>query len=277
MSPPFAASGSLTTDKRQIDDAGGWDTQTDWEAFQSASNIEITNGSVQLGQVSAPAGVIHSYPVETYGASTWTDNVGTADMTVNGMTQTTFSTGDDSVSGDGSNDYGTATGPESVATDADFGIAFTIQASSLGKATYMGMQDSNMNRLRIRSDDFWGSPTGNVSLQLQDGTNQLVVETTSAIDDGSPHAVVINKSSDDPTGVEIYVDDMSTAATTANRVNEGFNSGNYSPGVSFAFFAENRSGGPVNFAPIQLGIIEFKTDTYSQSDRDNFVSRRPEV
>lgn len=43
----YESSGSLTTDKKS-GDSFGWDTQTDWEAYQSINNINIVNGALEL-------------------------------------------------------------------------------------------------------------------------------------------------------------------------------------------------------------------------------------
>lgn len=47
---PYPSNGSLTTDKRTINDSDGWGTQSEWEAYQSASNVVVTNGTVQLAE-----------------------------------------------------------------------------------------------------------------------------------------------------------------------------------------------------------------------------------
>lgn len=52
---PFNTDGTLTTDKKTVNDTDGWDTQTEWEAYQSATNIQISTGVVKLSEVAVPA------------------------------------------------------------------------------------------------------------------------------------------------------------------------------------------------------------------------------
>lgn len=47
---PYESQGTLTTDVREVSVSSTWDTQSDWEAYQSASNIAINNGAVELSE-----------------------------------------------------------------------------------------------------------------------------------------------------------------------------------------------------------------------------------
>lgn len=60
----FYENGTLTTDKRTIDDAQTWDTQTDWEAYQSKTNIQIANGVVKLSELNIPASTFGWYAAD---------------------------------------------------------------------------------------------------------------------------------------------------------------------------------------------------------------------
>lgn len=51
---PYASQGTLTTDKREIGESETWETQTDWEAYQSISDVEISNGSLILSEPLPP-------------------------------------------------------------------------------------------------------------------------------------------------------------------------------------------------------------------------------
>lgn len=55
---PYVSDGTLTTDKRTVDDAQTWDSQSDWEAYQSATDVEIVSGAVQLAETTAPTTVV---------------------------------------------------------------------------------------------------------------------------------------------------------------------------------------------------------------------------
>lgn len=59
---PFKDSGTLTTDKRTVDVSTEWATQTDWEAYQSQTNINITTGTLKLADESGiPESVVSQY------------------------------------------------------------------------------------------------------------------------------------------------------------------------------------------------------------------------
>lgn len=77
----YPSNGSLTTDKRTVDDTTTWDSQSDWEAYQSASNVEIVSGSVQLVEHTQPipdSAILH-WRMEDGSGSTVTDSVGSFD------------------------------------------------------------------------------------------------------------------------------------------------------------------------------------------------------
>jgi hypothetical protein len=46
----FQTNGNLTTDKRTVNDTTTWDTDTDWNAYQSKSGIQISNGVLKLAE-----------------------------------------------------------------------------------------------------------------------------------------------------------------------------------------------------------------------------------
>lgn len=45
---PFPQSGTLTTDKRTVNDSTQWETSQDWDNNQSSTNIDIQNGVIKL-------------------------------------------------------------------------------------------------------------------------------------------------------------------------------------------------------------------------------------
>lgn len=46
----FQENGNLTTDKRTANDTSNWDTDTDWNAYQSKSGIQVSNGVLKLAE-----------------------------------------------------------------------------------------------------------------------------------------------------------------------------------------------------------------------------------
>lgn len=57
----YASEGTLKTDKREVAESETWESQTDWEAYQSVSNIEITNGTLLLSEQSFPDSGVARY------------------------------------------------------------------------------------------------------------------------------------------------------------------------------------------------------------------------
>lgn len=59
---PYVSNDTLVTDKRTINDSDGWDSQSEWAAYQSVDGIVINNGVLEL--VDIP--VIDSFEDEDY-------------------------------------------------------------------------------------------------------------------------------------------------------------------------------------------------------------------
>lgn len=86
---PYPSSGTLTTDAREIAIDETWDSQTDWESYQSLNNVEIVNGVVMLEETEIPdTGNLQSHYVASEidandgdAISTWPDSAGSYDAT----------------------------------------------------------------------------------------------------------------------------------------------------------------------------------------------------
>lgn len=117
---PYEPNGTLVSDKLQIADSDGWDTQAEWEAYQSRSSVEIINGVVQLADTSAPSsGDLQAHYVagqqpESDGqtVSPFVDQQGTDDLAATGdpLLQTGVIDAEDVVRYDGADDYHDASG-----------------------------------------------------------------------------------------------------------------------------------------------------------------------
>ncbi len=90
---PYVSNGTLKTDEREVAISETWDTQTEWEAYQSLNGIQINSGVLSLAEVTVPdAGeLIARYDAqalsESDGASvsTWPDETGNGnDLTAGG-------------------------------------------------------------------------------------------------------------------------------------------------------------------------------------------------
>jgi len=222
-----------------------------------------------------PSTVVHQYVAENF-ASPWLDEVGSADMAVNGMTASTFSNGQESVSGDGTDDYGQSNGPEDLPQNKSFGIAFTFVSSDTSDpSTWFSSRDINA-RLSIVDIDFFSGSNGQIAtIVADDNGNQFIEETDSAYVDGNIHAVIINKV--DNSRINFYVDTMTNAVNSTTQQSQGFDHSNYTNSFDMTFFAENDSGTIQNYKDMEFGAIEFNTETYTEQERKDFVARRPEV
>lgn len=243
------------------------------------------NRGARISQISdSGGGDIHDYSVdyryiaESY-QSPWPDETDTADMTVSGLSESTFNNGSVSVSGDGSVDHGIADGPQSYGSLESFGIGFTLSttdgAGNIAGANTGGTGNGD-SALEIESGN--AGPNGSIELFLQDSDNfddRLWEYTDNSYNDGNVHAVFLNKTSD--TNVDIFVDDVDSTVSSTTETNNFFNSSNVSIGASFGFYANNRGGSiKKNFA-MDVGVFEFKPSPYSQTERQSFVDWRPEA
>lgn len=222
-----------------------------------------------------PDSVVYQYRAEDF-ASPWPDQVGSADMTVNGLAATTFPDGTDAVAGDGSS-HGLADGPQTLGSNSSFAVAFTVNYSNVNDNDRWFGVDGDTAQFRVYTSDFNGS-VGNIRLWLTDtnGNNATRGTQNTTFDDGNTHSVVINKPDDNPDNWDVYVDDMDNdiGVTTGDT---GFDSSNFAADGDLAFFAGNNQGSIANQIDSDVGVFEFWDTPLTQTDREDFVSRRPEV
>jgi hypothetical protein len=104
------------------------------------------------------------------------------------------------------------------------------------------------------------------------------VETNGSFDDGNPHLVVMNKSGDNPSDIDFYVDDMVNPVGT-NTLDSGFDHNNIGSLQRMGFFCriDENLGKIAETLDAKMGLWEFNADTYDQSEREALKERRPEV
>jgi len=220
-----------------------------------------------------PDSVEYQYVAGNF-ASPWADEVGGADMTVNGISASTFSNGEESVAGDGSNDFGIADGPESIGSNQSFTLAFTNQFSSVSSLESAFGAFDGAAELNVRTNN----DTANFQLQLSDSNaNILRVSSDNTFGDGTPHAVVFTKTGDTASDISLYVDDMANEEPLIIEVDDAFDHTNFNLTTNMAFFARNNQGSIGLYGNRDCGVFEFASAAYTQTQRENFVSRRPEV
>jgi len=228
-----------------------------------------------------PDSVVHQYDFVadwSQGATSVPDGIGSADMSLTGDPVDATIGGESGAEGDGTDGYGSADGPQTIPQNQSMAIAFTYQASGLGGLdTYMGSEDgSTTNRLRIYTGQ--SGTAGDIQIDLSDGNdNFLRVYTNNQYDDGTPHAVVINKTGNNASDISIYVDDMTTPVSDTDALNEAFDNTAYSNTQALAAWAWSASGSIQDYINSIYGVLEFNSAEYSESERQDFVSRRPEV
>ena len=248
-----------------------------WDGSAWVNSLNKPGVTADLSSL-IPDSVVHQYPYSTFSTSTWSDNVGGAGMTVNGMVSDTFGNGESSVFGDGTDDYGLADGPQNLPQNETFGVALTLEDPSGSDTSYwMGSSDGNAS-IWLYDSNFTDGTTGEMQFAVQDNNgNSIIVETDSSIADGNIHLIVWNKNSNSAAGVDIYVDDMSTTVPTTAREEQAFDHTNYTNAEPMGFFAERRDGSINNYKSYDAGIFEFNTEPYTQTERDELKARRPEV
>jgi hypothetical protein len=200
-------------------------------------------------------------------------------MSVNGMVSDTFSNGEDSVFGDGADDYGQATGPETLPQNETFGVAFTFESTDkTDLSTWFGFGLGPSTQFTVEDNDGFTGANGLIAFRLEDDNgNDLTVQTDSDYVDGNPHLVVINKGGNAGSNVDIYVDDMTTPTSSTVQEDDGFDHTSFTQTNDMMFYAVNDAGSPTNHKEMDAGIFEFNTEQYTESERTDLKNRRPEV
>lgn len=233
----------------------------------------VRAGYLSAGKDAIPDSVTNQW-VAPFFASPWDDEVGGAKMSVNSLSTTTIN-GNTFVSADGSsNNYGLADAPV-FGDKSTWGIAFTINVNSADVGdfdTVCGLFDSSAVdglRNRIVSDQM------DISLRMNGNSVRYKGGTVA---DGTTHAIVLNRNGSRDYG--IYVDDMSTdtgSVVLDETGGSGHNASDWTLSADWGFFCSNKEGNQKSFLNADIGTFEFNSSAYSLSERQNFVSRRPEV
>lgn len=234
--------------------------------------LDINGQVIEIEVTDIPNSVVNQYVAPNF-ANPWPDEIGTADMSIDGGLTTTTIKNETFVTGDGTDDAGTSSA-DVLGNRNQFGIAYTINTASADVGDYdviAGLSDSGFNdvvRLRVVND--------NAEFDWRSGGSNDVLVEGDTIADGATHAVVINKTGNSSSDIEIYVDDMNTdTATVVQSITADPTNWSYSG--DWGFWAENINGSLEDYINADIGTIEFNTEPYSQTEREKFVSRRPEV
>jgi hypothetical protein len=250
-----------------------------------------TNGDVRPGRnlileekaVRTPNSVVHQYRGQNFTDSVWADSVGEADIILNGPQNAVLDGSESVKSGksDGVDDFGitstnSPSNPSDLPENESFGVAFTFQSQDkTNKSAWFGCESQTSDVFfRVIDVDALDGSNGELLFNLNDGTDSLNVETTDSFADGQVHLVCINKKSNNPSDVNIYVDDMTTPVSV--NASGQFDNTSYSLNRDMTFFANNRTSVD-QFKSFFAGLFEFNEDIYDSVDRQNLKTRRPEV
>jgi hypothetical protein len=263
----------------------------DSSGFETSGDIRPGRNLI-LDQTVAdtPNSVIHQYRGQNVTNSIWADSVSDADMLMNGP-QNTILDGSDSAQGassDGVDDFAVASrststqsNPADLPEKKTFGIALTFQTTDASDLTsYFATLSATNSRFSLSDTDFFSGETGNLVFTVQDTDgNSFDVETDPSISfaDGNVHICVINKNGNSASDINIYVDDLTTPVSTTIQRAQGFDPTRYDNPGELVFFARDNQGTIERFKQFSAGLFEFSTEPYSQIERNNLKSRRPEV
>lgn len=194
---PYNSEGTLTTDTREVAISETWETQQDWEAYQSITSIEISNGVVQLQLSQAPDSAVAQYNAQQLtgfsdgdSVSSLPDQIGSLNLNGNGTFRPNGINGFQSVEYDGVDDIHEASGTTVnqkfvvyAVIDPDFddtvGSNQEIVSSQDGTNTRLSWGSGNGNWIMFGGADvISGSTNTNRSLitAVFDGTNSLIRE-----------------------------------------------------------------------------------------------------
>jgi hypothetical protein len=224
-----------------------------------------------------PGSVIHQYRGENFTTSTWTDSVGNADMSINGVSASTLN-GSRAASSDGVDDFGvtSAPGPESLPEQETFGIAVVFRSTDQRDLTTLFSAESSTSIFELTDSDAFDNLTGELRFRLQDNNrNTIVTETSDKFFDGDTHLLCLNKNGNNATDVNFYVDDMNSQVKTNEPQAQKFNNTAYTNNRATAFFASNVRGSIARHLDADMPFIEFNSDPYSQQDRLDLKQRAP--
>lgn len=202
---PYYTNGSLTSSKIVINDSDGWDSQSEWEAYQSANQTEIVNGSVQLGEAPAiPDGIVSRWQYnDDSDTSTAIDSEGSNDGTINGATYTTSAKeGSHALSFDGTADYVETANPPGF--DESITVMAWFYFDSVPNVSYVFNDYNDGSGSWFILGVGAGATNGNLMFQVDDGSNNPSVDSgVAATTDTWYHVVGVYDASDGE--LRIYV------------------------------------------------------------------------
>jgi hypothetical protein len=175
--PIYKPDGNLVTDKKSSDLT--WDTQTEWEAYQSKTDISISNGIVQLNEITTPDSGVSRWTfddADTDG-STAADVWGDDDGTINGATTGVSGKFGEAYSFDGTDDNVYIGAIPELESATEFSISLWVNDSSFPGQfiPYFGYYPDIDNGIFIGH-----TPDGDALFNVETNTTRAIY------DDGTP-------------------------------------------------------------------------------------------
>lgn len=210
------------------------------------------------------------------------DSIGSADGTNNGVSLVTGGdyAGGAAGDGDGTDDHIATTtwGTFGSNMDSDFAIAFSIhppasEAVVLGTANSDGSGD---NSLYIRTDDAFNGSLGTLTWAIRgdgDGGAFNAVESTTDLTSGGPYRVVVNKTGNSASDMQIWVNQADDNASTIRDQFDETTVIDFNEAV--ALFAANTGGTIQGYLSAILDDICVFGNSLTQSEIESYTNPWP--
>jgi hypothetical protein len=128
--------------------------------------------------------------------------------------------------------------------------------------------ESSTGVFELIDSDAFDNSTGELRLRLKDDNGKTIVtETSDKFLDGDTHLLCLNKTGNNATDVNFYVDSMTSQVNTNEPATQRFNNTAYTNNRDTGFFAANVQGSIVRHQDADIAFIEFNEQPYSQQDR----------
>jgi hypothetical protein len=242
--------------------------------------VQTSQGVFSITNTSGtPNSVNNQYKGRNFTTSTWTDSVGTADMSVNGVNvSSTTLNGSRAASSDGVDDIATANGPQDLPKQKTFGFSFTFRTTDTTDGTdWLGVSDSG-GRFAVTDSNVRDGTNGELLVDITDSNdNSLFVQTASSFADGFGHLACINVNGDSASDIVIYIDDMSQSGGVATQieVDDPFDNSLYNVSTDMGFFDRNSPSGASREKDLKSSFFEFNSEPYTRQERQELLKRAP--
>lgn len=278
--PTYETDGFLTTSKQSEDDGDDltWDTQAEWNAYQAIDDVEVPGNYFRLQDITIPSSVViqHTATGWAQGDSTVADDDGgTNPMSLTGDLQaTTLSDGSESITADGSNDYGQFTMPSAIeGSDLNaFAVEYAIGSFPTTETTLFGQRNDDQNQnveLFLNRNENNNTETGNFRFVVTDdsGDSVLVAPTNNPqLDDGNRHDISVSIDDAANNNATIFIDGSEVSAT----VGVGQSPSNFTTWDNDMHVFARYQGGVEKYTAIDVGAARWHNTSITSQTINNY-------